>query len=341
MANILATWIYLDTKESGSYFPSSKGHSSDFNIQKIYWRCVATFFATARYYNPDVQLALFSNVSEYPQVDGVDIAAELKKLNVTCYTTPFEYLTPEGYFQNWRNQFYEFSIFRFIANNPAFADSDNFILLDSDCIIRGDLQPVFADVAAKQCITYIMYYPEDYVIHGISRRNMQEVFERLSGRTVPEVPHYHAGEFYASTVAMLKTIINDFYQVWPKLLQYHAQGRTKLNEEAHVLSYLYHHNGISGGDADKYVKRLWTNGSSYRNVEPADADLLIWHLPAEKRYGFKQLFDRLKKKQFALSTNEAGTLDKELRHLFKVPNVPLKYQVYYFIRKSAKKLLKK
>lgn len=340
MSHILATWIYLDTKESASYFPSSKGLSSDLGVQAIYWRCVVVFFSTARYYNKDIRLALFSNVSTLPQVEGADVGAVLKKLGVEFYTTPFEYQTPEGYYGNWRNQFYEFSIFKYVTTSPAFCDDDNFVLLDSDCVIKGDLSPVFNAVALQQCITYVIYYKPERDINGISRLEMKDIFERLSEKPMQEPPLYHAGEFYATTVKAMKQLMQDFYIIWPRLVQYHAEGKTRLTEEAHVLSYLYYINGFKAADADRFVKRIWTDAAVYRNVEAGDKDLLIWHLPSEKRGGFKELFHRLKQKGFDLQAYKSGALTRELERIFKIPYIPLQYQLYYSLKKLGKKMYK-
>ena len=338
MKNIIATWICVDSADTGTYFPSAKGKSSDAKVQDIYWRCICCFYTMARYYNPDATLALFSNTGTLPVVDGTALKELLQKLEVNFYVTPFEYVTPPGYFNQWRNQFYEFSIFKFISGHPDFSNDDNFLLLDSDCIITNDLSSLFREVTGQQCITYAIEYNPDHSINGNSRKEMQAIFGTLLGRPVQDLPQYHAGEFYATTIAVVKTIIIDFYLVWRQLLQLHEAGQPKLNEEAHVLSYLFYKNGYMGGGANKYVKRLWTDPTSYRNVESGDAALLIWHLPAEKRFGFRQLFEWLQKQAFKLNTTKPEQVRQRLQHTFLIPFIPLQRKPYFAGKYLVKKM---
>lgn len=257
MKNIIATWICIDDKLNGTYFPSAKGNSSDSGVQQIYWRCVCTFYWSARYHNPDAHLVLFSNQGELPVVEGTNVSDVLKKLGVHFYITPFEYVTPDGYFNTWRNQFYEFSVFKFISKNKDFNDDDQFMLLDSDCIIKGDLSPLFQCLQKQKCITYLYNYANvEYKINGNSRKDMKFIFEDLLGRQIPDFPAYYGGEFYASDIKAVKMLMEDFYIVWEQLLTRHSRGLEKLNEEAHVLSYLYYKNNTKGGHANDFIKRL-------------------------------------------------------------------------------------
>lgn len=337
MKNIIATWICVDTEDNSTYFPSAKGKSSDAKVQNIYWRCISCFYTMARYQNPDATLALFSNTNKIPNVDGTDIQQLLQQLNVSLYVTPFEYVTPQGYYNQWRNQFYEFSIFKYISIHEDFNDEDNFLLLDSDCIITQNLSSLFAAVTAEQCITYIIDYAPDHDINGNSRKSMQTVFSSLLNQRVEHLPHYHAGEFYATTIAVLKTLIPDFYIVWKQLLALNEAGLDKLHEEAHTLSYLFYKSGFEGGQANQYIKRLWTDPTTFRNVEGGDECLAIWHLPAEKRHGFVVLFQWLQKQNFSLSATEQKQLQQRLQNIFMIPSIPFQKRSYF----AAKLLMKK
>ncbi len=341
MKNIIATWICVDTETNSTYFPSAKGKSSDAKVQNIYWRCICCFYTIARNYNPDTTLALFSNTSYLPVVDDVDIKQLLQQLNVSFYVTPFEYVTPQGYYNQWRNQFYEFSIFKFISTHEDFNVDDNFLLLDSDCIITQNLSSLFAEVAAEKCITYIIDYLPDHDINGNSRKSMQNVFSSLMNEKTLHIPQYHAGEFYATTIAVLRTLINDFYIVWKQLLALNEAGLDKLHEEAHTLSYLFYKNNFEGGQANKYIKRLWTDPTTFRNIENGDENLAIWHLPAEKRHGFPALFEWLKKRNFNLSSVTVQQLQQRLQSNFMIPVIPAQRRPYFAGKALMKKVFSK
>jgi len=342
MSNILATWVCIDNPENASHFPSSKGSSADVSIQSIYWRCVAVFLFTARKFNPTLRIALFSNVSEYTIVDNVNYKELFEKLNIEFYTTPFEYQTPKGYFGSWRNQFYEFSILKFISDHPAFSNEDAFILVDSDCVITKGLDDIFSEVVKNECITYsIDAYNPTYKINGISRIEMKSIFEKLQGFEMASVPSYHAGEFLGATIASIKKIMDFFYPTWQSLLDFHSKNLPRLYEEAHVLSYLYYRCGYQGGQANRYIKRLWTDPSSFRNVRKGDDSYIIWHLPAEKRFGFNKMFHFLKKSSFNVNAFSSEQIYKYMQKTFQVPDISYNKQFYYLVKKTVKKLVNK
>jgi hypothetical protein len=341
MDNIIATWICVDTQVNGTHFPSAGGNSSDIKVQNIYWRCICCFFTMARLTNPTARLVLFCNSSSLPIVEGTEIQALLQKLNVAFYITPFEYVTPVGYYNQWRNQFYEFSILKFISNHKDFKNSDRFLLLDSDCIITRDLSSMFNEISNDGCITYVVDYSEDQMINGHSRKDMQAIFSALSNQHLQEIPDYHGGEIFAATIEVVKTLITDFYPLWELLLKLHQAGLPKLNEEAHVLSYLFFKNGFKGGQANKYIKRLWTDPTTHRNIITEDSLLHIWHLPAEKRHGFKELFKWLQKREFDLSSLSSEQVKYRLQNTFMIPKIPLQWKPYFIGKYLYKKYLQR
>ncbi|WP_018613829.1 hypothetical protein [Segetibacter koreensis] len=341
MSNVLATWICIDDPEKATYFPSSKGNSADVSVQSIYWRCVAVFMYTARKFNPTLRLVFFSNVTEFPTINNVDYKILFKKLNVEFYTTPFEYQTPKGYYGTWSNQFYEFSILKFISDHPAFSNEDAFVLLDSDCLITKNLDNLFSSVVTNECITYsIDWYGSTYKINGNSRSDMKSIFEKLQGFEMDVIPVYHAGEFLGATIASIKKLMSVFYPTWEKLLDFHRNNMPRLHEEAHVLSYLYYKCGYKGGQANDYIKRMWTDFSAYRNVKPGDENYMIWHLPTEKRFGFEKMFYFLKKIDFDVHIYSEQQLIKYMKKVFQVPKISYDKYVYFLLKKTVKKLVK-
>ncbi len=339
MANIFATWICIDTPEHASYFPSSKGNSQDYKTQNIYWRCLIVCFYTVRKYNPGLRLALFSNVKEYPTIDNISIKDTLDTLNVECYNTPFGYQTPENYYNNWRNQFYEFSIFKYLLEHTDFENTDSFVLVDSDCIVTGNLDRVYQLIEQNECITYIYKSNPSYKINGNSRLDMKDIFENLQGYKMDYIPYYHAGEFFGATIESVRKLMNVFYPTWDSLLHFFNNNQPHLHEEAHVLSYLYYTCGYKGGEANHFIKRLWTDPASFRNVEKGDENFLIWHLPAEKRFGFKKMFLFLEERNFDLKEN--FNLVQYMKKNFQVPVISNRNIIFYLAKRALKKFLPK
>jgi hypothetical protein len=183
----------------------------------------------------------------------------------------------------WTNQFFEFSIIDSIARN--YEANDIFMMLDSDCIFNGRLDQLFQLCKERGCITYALDIPEKEMINGITRSQMKEVFENILNDRIDTVPVYHAGEFFMADLNIIRKFSEQFRQIWPTLLSFHHQGKPKLVEEAHVLSFLYYINSFQGGEANHFIKRIWTDPTNFRNVSETDKELAIWHVPAEKSSG--------------------------------------------------------
>jgi len=79
-------------------------------------------------------------------------------------------------------------------------------------------------------------------------------------------------------------------QAYEVTLSHHRRGMKKFNEEAHLLSYVYPFAGYPTDRAKPYVKRIWTNRDNFSNVDGTESQLVLWHLPAEKKRGFIEAF---------------------------------------------------
>jgi hypothetical protein len=86
---------------------------------------------------------------------------------------------------------------------------------------------------------------------------------------------------------------------------------------------------------------MWTDPTSYRNVENGDENYLIWHLPAEKRFGFKNFYLYLKQVNFNLKEHTPKEIQKMFQKIFQVPTISIINRIYYLIKGLAKKVIKK
>lgn len=286
--NYICTWLCADEKGEESLFPQTGQLSSSQSHQDIYWRCLILFFITSRRFNTTEKHVLFTNVKKLPVVDGKSVASLLNELKVDVVFTDFKYKTPKGYYGAFQNQFYEFSILEHIAKNSE-AAADQYLVVDSDCIFLKPAAPLFKE--ASGFISFEDEVKPDYVINGLSRNDLKALYEELMQTTLQGIPSYHLGEFLLCSVENIKKIFADFEALWPQLLERHAAGRMKFNEEAHTLSYLYFKNGFRAAKSNTYMRRIWTNPLFYREVRPSDVNLTLWHLPAEKTFGLRDLYD--------------------------------------------------
>ena len=223
-------------------------------------------------------------------MDGKDVASLLAGLGVEIVLTEFNHKPPKNYYPAFQNQFYIFSIMERIIGREGSAD-DNYLILDSDCIFLKPVDPLFKEAAPTGFISFEDASPADVVINGLSRKDLKDIYEKLLDRKIEDLPSYHIGEFYLSSLKNLTKFYNDFVEIWPEVLKLHERGEKKFNEEAHTLSFLYYKNGFRARPWYPFMKRIWTNPLFYRNAEPKDVDLILWHLPAEKTFGLRTLYD--------------------------------------------------
>lgn len=341
----ICTWFCADEKGEESLFPQTGQLSSSAAHQNIYWRCIMLFFITSKRFNKNEHHVLFTNVKQFPQVDGRDVSSFLSSLNVKVIHTDFKYKTPKGYFGSFQNQFYEFSILEAIANSNASGD-DMYLILDSDCIFLKPVADLFNEAKPQGFISFEDQVESGYVINGLSRNHLKELYQDLLQQQINEIPSYHLGEFLLSNVQNIRKFFADFKELWPVMLERHAVGKLKFNEEAHTLSYLYFKNGFRAHATNTWMRRIWTNPLFYREVRQSDVDLVIWHLPAEKTFGLYNLYHQLmdKHENFGFDVSHTNYL-RLVKKVLHIPHLPLVVKLQYVttsyyraIKKRVKKI---
>lgn len=342
--NYICTWICVDAVGEESIYPQTGERSSGLKHQNIYWRCILLFFATSKRFNKTEKHILFSNTNKLPVLDGKDVRKSLGELGVEIIFTPFNYKTPKGYFNMFQNQFYEFSILEHITKTNH-NQQDQYLILDSDCIFTTSIDKLFALAAPSGFISFEDDCSADLVIHGLSRNDMQKLYEELLGKKVLEIPGYHYGEFFLASVENINTIFNDFSILWPNMLSRYETGLPKFNEEAQTLSFIYYKNNFKASKRKDLMKRFWTNPVFYRNVESTDSEVAIWHLPSEKTFGLAELYKALIQNQRNYGLNISDVqFSKLLAKIMGIPKLTFgKFANYYFVSycRAAKKKIKK
>ena len=284
---VIATWFVADSPEEGTFFPQLGTTSDAPEAQAAYWRCMTCFFASSLAVNPGARHIAYTN-TVVPRVDGIDIAALLAGWGVEVQALPIGWRLPRGAVSAWGNQFYVFDVIRhFVQARPA----DRLILLDSDCVWLRGADAIERAIDQHGALTYLLgedEYPAASEINGLSRQSMARFLEANGGPSRTEIP-YFGGEIYAANLATSAQVIEIAERLWPQV-QAHAPDAPR--EEAHLLSVIYAQLGIPGGTADPFIRRMWTT-FNHHNLQASDRDLTIWHLPAEKRTGFRDLFSQI------------------------------------------------
>ncbi len=308
---IVATWFYeQDAKEGGAY-AQVRGDSSSEAFRDVYRRCIAVFFFTARAANPDADLALVLNRPWRAEASPVakDVRTMLELLRVTLHVRPYSFSPPSDWPAAWRNQFFVFDALEALVS--AAAPDDLIMLLDSDVVwSNSERTPrLWSRLAETASLTVHIDYPPDRRVNGMTRSEMTQLARSLglgTGRstTLP----YCGGELVGLSGDAAHRVCARAREVWPGILAHHARSTVPGMEEAHLLSMLYADLGLPTGNAASFIKRLWTQPLRFQNTAPGDEDLALWHVPAEKRYGLRRLYEALARRRHDESLGSPSVL---------------------------------
>ena len=287
--NVIATWMYSSPPGENIIHPQVGAASSAKKTQLFYWRCVFLLFESSARINSNARHILFINKDPPVAIDGIDTRALLKQYWIEVVQFPTITKSPPDYYRAWNTQFIVLDVLEWLEKNIG-AD-DALYILDSDMIfnkpIAGEMQSALQTHGA---LLYSIDYGLAYNINGLTRKDLLQIARELDpGLPVSEFI-YSGGEFICCLARELPKIAKLARTTYHICLQRHAAGQKKFNEEAHLLSYVYARLGYKTHTGNRFVKRIWVDRSAYSNVDGTEDDLVLWHLPSEKKRGFVKVF---------------------------------------------------
>ncbi len=291
--SFVATWFYeQDPDEAGSY-RQVRGDPSSEAFRDVYRRCVAVYFVTARMANPASELVLVLNRPWREDASRVaaEVSSILTQLGVIVRVQPYSFAPPTTWAPAWRNQFFVFDALDVLTSMAS--AHDLVLLLDSDVVWSGsDLTPaMWSRLERDESLTLHIDFDIDERVNGLTRRDVTSLARSLGVQVVPGfVIPYSGGEMIGLSGSAATQLGARARELWPGLVARVSRSSTPEMEEAHFLSMLYWDMGLPTGMAHPYAKRLWTQPLRFRNTAPDDENLVLWHVPAEKRYGLRRLY---------------------------------------------------
>src|SRR5690349_13456125 len=286
--NYLVTWMYSSAKGEKIVHHQS-GDSDQQKTQNLYWRCVFCMFESSWRNNKDLFThVLYVNKLPPETIDGISTDALVKKYNIDIRLFPVRSLPPKGFYKAWSSQFLMLDIFDEITQ--FIKPEDRVLILDSDCIFSKPATPdLLNDIDTYGGLLYTIDYPPNKPSNGLSTEMLRALTTERTGNNSEGV-FYEGGEFVCLKGEKFPAFAREARNVFNWSVERYKQGLPKYNTEEHMFCAVYGTLGIKPFTGNKYIKRLWTDMSSAVNLEPADEQRLIWHLPAEKKNGFVRCF---------------------------------------------------
>jgi hypothetical protein len=327
----ICTWFVADDAQSATFFPQVGTRSDVPATQAVYWKCIVCFFASSLALNHRARHVFFTN-TDLPTIDGVDMARLFRSWSIEVVRMPITFRPPRGSVDRWGNQFYILDIIRHCAKS---GDATRYLVLDSDCIWIRPVDEFESIIDRDGAITYLLdatEHPEAEAINGLSRAGMARCLASLGGRQAASIPYY-GGEIFAANLQTIRKLDQYIDVLWQHVLDRAADAP---KEEAHFLSILYALLDVPAAQGNRLIRRIWTT-FRHNNASRSDLELWVWHLPSEKRTGFRNLF-QLIAVRLAVEGNPPPALGIGIyQRLFGIPRRrPLK-----FVRDLVDKLAQK
>ncbi len=320
MASVcISSWIVLDDAATATAFPSVGGNSAAAGFQMVYWRCIASYFFSSKVHNPDCNHVLFSNI-DVESTAPAEIVELLRSIDVVFHEVPITYRLPTRSVTSWGNQFYVLDVVRRFAVGDL---GDQLILADSDCIWRRSISPFVDRIVEKTALLYTLRpkdqkdYEVGRLINGVTHQRMTELAQSVLQSNAQDLVKYHGGEFLAVTLNYCRQVLPQVAALWDIVITEVSQ-EDSVKEEAQFLSIIAHVNQVEAFSANDIIRRIWTNFEDL-NVETTDQDLVIWHLPAEKKFGFRRLFDHIIRSEMTIKTVTSFDMNRLTARFMGIP----------------------
>jgi hypothetical protein len=142
----------------------------------------------------------------------------------------------------------------------------------------------------------------DTKIHGLSRRDMGDLYRELDPEYPVAVPIHFGGEIIGGSRERLAEVADQLSAFWKKIVREYPtspprfrSNRNIFDGDEYMTSFVCNRLPRPWTDASPFIRRIWTTYQN-TNVRAADVHLSIWHLPNEKMQGLPILCQKVVKR---------------------------------------------
>jgi len=307
------------------------GNTSQYKKLEAYYKCMVVFFASARRFNPESKLVLFSNdrlPDEYTKLlDSYNVFQEiLKEEDIKYCNMDLE--------NNFPGCLFTLDVIEYCSKKKELhEDCDSIIICDSDCVFIDSINSYHSGVSGM-----VLDWDINRLINNQSRSSLSLIRYAITSES-PEgnnlVLPYYGGELYVISSDFLDKISGDIRKVVEYIL-YNKDQLGNFFTEEHILSIVFDLNRNQVISDKKNIKRVWT-ADTFHNIEGNEKDYKILHYPAEKNSFFKSTFDKLSRNPEFFQ----GKSDDEVRNIMLLPiRLRLKPPIFKKIKIMSKTKIK-
>ena len=269
--DFVVKYCFAHTHEVDS--PNLTLRKEDLAPAELYYRCMFVSAASIRRWNPSQEIMVVTNrglPTEY--------ASLFKSLDVTIEYQRFDSQPDPALFRTFRTPFYFLDVLK---------DSKvNFVKVDPDTVCLGALSPLI-EAADGRAAGLTIDYDLNQDVNGMSRREEHLITETFLTRRVAVFPHL-GGEFLFVPKFMNDLLAERLNELWELNKRLALEAKKIIPTDEHFFSIALADQSVF--NVHPFVRRIWT-AHRYRRIPENFRDLLIWHPPAEKTRGFREMFN--------------------------------------------------
>lgn len=298
----ISTCVASDTEaaSSGAVYPWM-GAQTPQKRRLAYWKNAVTALATVRRTMPNAHTVLYAN-DQLPVIyKNQDLRIFCDQIGIEIIYLPYEkFIPPANFSKRYRNAYYKLDTLWHMANH---LNAEYFIQIDNDCVWANGIENFEQILEQENSIwVYDIHKAKSPFIRtpdGVSN-SMDEfgtVFKQINPNYPTRYPIWYGGEFIAASKQNLKTLSTDLEKLYNYLINLSdrqtfvfSTGRTLFDGDELMLTYVLGLQNIPIKECSHVLKRIITH-TQFRNVNPEDVNLPVWHLPGEKHWGLNLLLD--------------------------------------------------
>jgi hypothetical protein len=268
------------------------------NQRLNYWQCAVVFFASSVRCNPDAEHVLFTNDTKAIQYKGRDLKLLVEEFGVKIEMLPFTiFRPPVKYSSLFTNAFYKFDVMQALGVES----DDAIILLDADCVWSRSGEIAENDIDTGEVLLYDVHgeIDPDKRVDGMSSHDRAALYKVIHPDYPVSAPVHIGGEIIGGKARHFKLLSDQLLKSYTHILNkfgenppHFADGRKIFDGNENLGSMVFNMNLVSWKNAGASIKRIWT-GYAFKNVEPGDLEIPIWHVPSEKLFGIPILFKKV------------------------------------------------
>jgi hypothetical protein len=264
-----STFAFLDNKVN----PNFSGE----NPLDEYMKCALVMFASIRRFHPKAELTFVTN-KPLPSV-------WLNKFNdIGCVNRvlPFNFNPPEGFIKTFQGSLFLLDLLANLEGNKLN------IVLDPDIVCVAQLPKEFAAQFEDQVGVLDLGFHPAQIANGLSPIQQRD-YQVRNSHPAPHLRHF-GGELYVIPESKSVWLKNELQDLWRLNLDRFKSNDTYLITEEHILNFVFGKSKTI--DLSGIGNRIWTT-SKYRLIPKGVLNLVFWHLPSEKGFGFSALYSSM------------------------------------------------